>query len=272
MLADDPGSKLGDDKATAAKAKKVLREAVATIGDVPATIDDVAEGVTAVFSPRRGLGVLDLYVTLIDSAEKCSAVTLAFGINKAFKEQLKDNPVDGPLVFLLLEKKDKPNPRSRDTFVTINAANNVYKAWGSYLDDPVYQWVRETNARILKLSKHVSYIHSKFLLRDPLSMDPIVVTGSANFSNASINANDENMLLIRGDRRVADIYFTEFNRLFNHYYFRAVTEVDGQHIAHAVRAFLTETPDEWLEKYAPGSLRQKRLQIYTKMDGFTEEV
>jgi phosphatidylserine/phosphatidylglycerophosphate/cardiolipin synthase-like enzyme len=69
----------------------------------------------------------------------------------------------------------------------------------------------------------VSYIQSKFLLRDPLGLDPIVVTGSANFSPASTNA-DENMIVIRGDRRVADIYFTEFNRIFNHYYFRSVVE------------------------------------------------
>jgi phosphatidylserine/phosphatidylglycerophosphate/cardiolipin synthase-like enzyme len=47
------------------------------------------------------------------------------------------------------------------------------------------------------LNHHVSYIHSKFQLMDPLSADPIVVTGSANFSAASTNDNDENMLVIR---------------------------------------------------------------------------
>ncbi len=67
-------------------------------------------------------------------------------------------------------------------------------------------------------------MHCKFLLHDPLGADPIVVTGSANFSEASTTGNDENMVIVRGDRRVADIYFTEFNRLFNHYYFRAVVE------------------------------------------------
>ncbi|HEU4871134.1 MAG TPA: phospholipase D-like domain-containing protein [Pyrinomonadaceae bacterium] len=88
----------------------------------------------------------------------------------------------------------------------------------------VYQWARETNNRKLQLNQHVAYIHSKFLLMDPRGKDPIVVTGSANFSAASTNDNDENMLIIRGDHRVADIYFTEFNRLFNHYYFRSVVE------------------------------------------------
>jgi phosphatidylserine/phosphatidylglycerophosphate/cardiolipin synthase-like enzyme len=58
------------------------------------------------------------------------------------------------------------------------------------------------------------------MLNDPLGPDPIVVTGSANFSAASTNANQENMLVIRGDKRAADIYLGEFMRVFSHYSFR----------------------------------------------------
>ncbi len=38
------------------------------------------------------------------------------------------------------------------------------------------------------------YIHNKFMLVDPLGDDPIVITGTANFSRPSQTANDENML------------------------------------------------------------------------------
>jgi phosphatidylserine/phosphatidylglycerophosphate/cardiolipin synthase-like enzyme len=118
----------------------------------------------------------------------------------------------------------------------------------------------------------VSYIHSKILLRDPLGADPIVVTGSANFSVASTTGNDENMLVIRGNRRVADIYFTEFNRLFNHYYFRAVQENPRARTPRSATAnlFLDETGDTWVEKYAPGKLRAKRVAIYSAMRGITK--
>ena len=167
--------------------------------------------------------MLDLYVGLVDKAEDLACITLAFGVNERFKTQLKDNTAQDHITFLLLEKKDAPRKNAKKPFVAINAAQNVYKAWGSFVATPVYQWARETNARFLQLNTHVAYIHSKFLLRDPLGADPIVVTGSANFSDASTNANDENMLVIRGRPRVADIYFTEFNRLFNHY-FRSVME------------------------------------------------
>ena len=150
----------------------------------------------------------------------------------------------------------------------MSARNNVYKAWGSFLRDPLYQWTRETNAKLLMLNKHVSYIHSKFLLVDPLSDDPIVVTGSANFSKASTNDNDENMLLVRGDKRAADIYFTEFNRLFFHYYFRSVVEATArQNRRDSDGLFLIED-DSWLKKYKRGSLKQKRVDVFTHMEGF----
>jgi phosphatidylserine/phosphatidylglycerophosphate/cardiolipin synthase-like enzyme len=59
-------------------------------------------------------------------------------------------------------------------------------------------------------------------LVDPLGEDPVVITGSANFSNASTTNNDENMMIIRGDKRVADIYLGEFMRLWQHYRFRYI--------------------------------------------------
>ena len=48
----------------------------------------------------------------------------------------------------------------------------------------------------------------------------MVISGSTNFSDASTKDNDENMLVIRGDKRVADIYLGEFMRLWRHYRFR----------------------------------------------------
>lgn len=270
LLVQDPGGKVGDSPSDVRRKNADYRTAVEAIHQVPLTLDTIPQGITPVFSPRSGPKVLNLYVNLVDSAMVSSAITLAFGINKAFKDQLKDNTDQNGIIFMLLEKKDAPTAANAAAFVRINASNNVYQAWGAFIKDPVYQWTKETNAGILKLNQHVSYVHSKFLLRDPLGDDPIVVTGSANFSDASTNSNDENMIIIRGDLRAADIYFTEFNRLFNHYYFRAVTEATttAGHPQTDDSLFLKETADEWLVKYKPGKLRQKRVEMYTKMKGF----
>lgn len=269
LLKGDPGATAQDGRAQALKKNAALRAEVEKLGAVPASIAGVPQGSCTVFSPRSGLAALDLYAGMTDGAHELSCVTLAFGIGKQFKDKLKDNTPHSHLVFLLLEKEDNPRKNAKQPFIKINASQNVYMAWGSYIDNPVYQWARETNTRLLKLNQHVAYVHSKFLLMDPLGDDPLVVTGSANFSEASTEENDENMLLIRGDRRVADIYFTEFNRLFNHYYFRAVWEKVGSDADAEENLFLTDAAT-WQKKYAPGKLKAKRLAVYTGMKGFTQ--
>jgi phosphatidylserine/phosphatidylglycerophosphate/cardiolipin synthase-like enzyme len=83
---------------------------------------------------------------------------------------------------------------------------------------------------------HVRYVHTKYMLVDPLGRNPIVITGSANFSEASTHTNDENMLVIRDDLRVADIYVGEFMRMYSHYAFR---EAVGRAVAAG------EDPEKW---------------------------
>jgi phosphatidylserine/phosphatidylglycerophosphate/cardiolipin synthase-like enzyme len=272
VLSEDPGSAKGDSQVEARRKKKKLRLAVAKLGTPPTSLKGIAKGIMPIFSPRTSLDVLKLYMRIADSAQTAACMTLAFGISDELKALLVDNSDESHIVFLLLEKEEAPTRNRTKPFVTINARNNVYKAWGAFLADPLYQWVRETNARHLQLNHHVSYIHSKFLLIDPLGSDPIVITGSANFSKASTVDNDENMLVIRGNRRVADIYFTEFNRLFNHYYFRAVQEQQRGRPVSVSNAslFLDETGTEWQKKYAPGKLRAKRVNLYAAMAGFTK--
>lgn len=266
LLADDPGAKAGDTAAETRSKNSQLRQAVAAIDGAAAKWQDFPKGITPVFSPRPGLDILEMYANLLDEAEELACITLAFGINKLFKDRLADNTQRNALTFLLLEQEDKPDPDKPDTFVRLSAKNNTYTAFGSYLKEPIHQWAKETSAKILRLNYHVNFIHSKFLLKDPLGDDPIVVTGSANFSAASTNDNDENMVVIRGNQRVADIYFTEFNRLFFHYYFRSIQAQVGRVDSpkDAPSLFLEEN-DQWLDKYSTGSLKRKRVEVFVKM-------
>jgi hypothetical protein len=78
------------------------------------------------------------------------------------------------------------------------------------------------------------------------------------------------MIIIRGDRRVADLYFTEFNRLWGHYYYRSVVEQTKKHKPppgpgkpHNYQDLWETT--EWQNDYAPGKLRSKRVAQYTTM-------
>jgi phosphatidylserine/phosphatidylglycerophosphate/cardiolipin synthase-like enzyme len=103
------------------------------------------------------------------------------------------------------------------------------------------------------------------MLVDPLGESPIVITGSANFSEASTNTNEENMLVIRGDTRVADIYLGEFMRSFAHYAFREALFRQQQAGASAeswTPQFLV--PDaSWLGDYfKPGSGRALKRRYF----------
>lgn len=270
LLAGDPGATEGDDRAAARAKNAAFRAAVEALSPAPGKLAEIRQGVTPVFSPRSGLDALDLYFALVDGARSEACITLAFGISDRFKALLKDNTPQQAIVFMLLEKEDRPKKDGHEPYVAINASNNVYKAWGAYLHDPIAGWIAETNAQRMGLATHVSYVHSKFLLRDPLGSDPLLVSGSANFSEASTRENDENMLIVRGDRRAADLYFTEFNRLFNHYYFRSVLDaLEESGHADASGLFLEEKAAPWLAKYAPGTLRSKRVKMFAEMEGFT---
>jgi hypothetical protein len=73
------------------------------------------------------------------------------------------------------------------------------------------------------------------------------------------------MIIIKGNTRAADIYFTEFNRLFNHYYFRSVYEsIKKSHATNTEASLFLSPNDNWLQKYKPGSLRYKRVMLFAQ--------
>lgn len=207
---------------------------------------------TTIFSPRSSLDALKWYGELMDKAETAVFLTAAFGVNDMFQEILA-KPRDY-LRYLLLESKDK----KIDKLAAVKY-NNV--AVGNILEKNEFNnWMKE---QLTGLNDHVKFIHTKYMLINPLSDDPIVISGSANFSDASTRRNDENMLIIRGDTRVADIYLGEFMRLFNHFKFRefanrkktvSTGDSDGD--------FLTPD-DSWREPYYKAdSIKAKERQYF----------
>jgi phosphatidylserine/phosphatidylglycerophosphate/cardiolipin synthase-like enzyme len=66
------------------------------------------------------------------------------------------------------------------------------------------------------------YIHHKFIVIDGETNNPVIYTGSANFSGNSCYNNDENMLEIKGSPELAKTYLAEFMRLYEHYRARSI--------------------------------------------------
>ena len=169
--------------------------------------------------PRKGLDVLEWYAPIAGSAKKGLFMTFAFGMHTDFQQVYEQN--DGVLRFALMEKEGNGSglAQGKKDIRRIRALPNVIVAIGNNIVTNSFdRWLAEK--RQLTAEANVRCVHTKYMLVDPLSDAPIVVTGSANFSEASTNTNDENMVVIRNDLRVADIYLGEFMRLHSHYAFR----------------------------------------------------
>jgi phosphatidylserine/phosphatidylglycerophosphate/cardiolipin synthase-like enzyme len=213
-----------------------------TIEQTPAPATDFIDGMAPVFSPRADLDALDWYGTLASEANKGLFMTFAFGMNKTFQAVYgKDDDI---LRFGLMEKEW--TGRNKEAQIAairkLQARPNVVIAIGNYISINNFdQWLKELNR--ITGEVNVYWIHLKFMLVDPLSKNPTVVTGSANFSDASTRTNDENMMVIKGNTRVADIYLGEYMRLYSHYAFR-----------EAVNIFLQKNPDAKPEDMKQGFL------------------
>jgi phosphatidylserine/phosphatidylglycerophosphate/cardiolipin synthase-like enzyme len=123
-------------------------------------------------------------------------MTFAFGMNDTFRDvYAKDDSV---LRFGLMEKEW--NGRNKEPQIAairaLQARANVVIAIGNRIPVNNFdQWLKELDR--ITGQVNVQWVHLKFMMVNPLSNHPIVVTGSANFSEASTRTNDENMLVIK---------------------------------------------------------------------------
>jgi hypothetical protein len=210
----------------------------------PQTADDP---MTAVFSPHRGRAVWDWWIELARSRGKALFMTFPFGIVRDFRPVFDQN--DGVLRFALLDKYvNGGNAESRAIAIEEIKRTRRHPNIGMALGDRIFVdwidgWMKEPGA----IGVNVNWVHTKFMLIDPLGAKPVTLTGSANWSEASVNVNDEHLVVIRGDRRVADIYFGEFMRVFAHHRFRESVARHIEEVGSA--AFDTWKPQDLFEDW-----------------------
>jgi phosphatidylserine/phosphatidylglycerophosphate/cardiolipin synthase-like enzyme len=164
-------------------------------------------------------------------------MTFAFGMHQKFKEVYRKN--DTILRMALLEKEGNNAQDKKDIQAIRNRPNVVVAIGNRIVTNSFDRWLAELSK--INPHVHVYWVHTKYMLVDPLGATPTVVTGSANFSKASTDTNDENMLVIRGNKRIADIYFGEYLRLYTHYAFR-----------EAVKWYMENkkgTPESWQPQF-----------------------
>ncbi len=199
--------------------KKTLAPQLTQARAIPGEDED---GTIGIFSPRNALDALDFYAGLAGRTKDALFMTFAFGMHELFAKVYETGTA--PLRYAMFETPLGPGVRQDKRAAALAAFRDLRKmpenlfAVGSHISvNSLDRWLDE---QLTGLNTHVKYVHTKYMLIDPLGERPIVVTGSANFSAASSNKNDENMVVIRGNHRVADIYLGEYMRLWDHYAFR----------------------------------------------------
>jgi phosphatidylserine/phosphatidylglycerophosphate/cardiolipin synthase-like enzyme len=98
----------------------------------------------------------------------------------------------------------------------------------------------------------MAIVHSKTIVIDPFSDNCTVITGSHNFSDSASMKNDENLVIIRGNTRLAQAYALHINGVYDHYSWRAFLASGGN-------------PDQIykpLDAWKPGGSRAQELDFW----------
>ena len=115
-------------------------------------------------------------------------------------------------------------------------------------------WLKEI------LNAGFAIIHDKIVVIDPFSDDCVVITGSHNLGHKASFNNDENLAIIRGNRKLAAAYASHVLDVYDHFAWR-VAQQDPRRKGDG---FLKAKPGDWQAKYfnADGSIRVAQLRFW----------
>jgi phosphatidylserine/phosphatidylglycerophosphate/cardiolipin synthase-like enzyme len=159
------------------------------------------------------------------------------------------------------QPKDKNAPKIPNAAIfSPDGVPNVLMIRAAAINDLIGDFQKEL------LSAGHAIIHDKIVVIDPMSeTDCVVITGSHNLGFKASYANDENMLVLRGNKALALAYTTHVLDIYDHYKFRAVLEQQARDLMlkgkpkpkqPTGKGFL-QTTDKWQDPYIAGEKGQE---------------
>ena len=156
-----------------------------------------------VCSPRVAYNMLDWYAQRVGNAASLVMMTLAFNVDEIVLDGLNQDLPSMRLALLENEPTEEIEEAERKHRGRLAFSNGsilgktfIKYARGGAKVEPITnskleEWFVEEELVRPTNRGHVYFVHSKFLLIDPLSDDPLVFTGSANFSRNSLEQRRE---------------------------------------------------------------------------------
>ncbi len=101
--------------------------------------------------------------------------------------------------------------------------------------------------------------HDKIVVIDPFADDCVVVTGSHNLGYQASYNNDENLVMIEGNKKLAMAYATHVLDVYDHFSWRWTVNQGT-----SADANLKTKPDDWLNWYfdAQGNIKTAQLKFW----------
>lgn len=233
-------------------AKNVSKSELGTSAKWKDVTDVAGSEIRVFFLPETGKkrDFLDTVTAAVDAAKSSVLFCMFTASDKALMEAIfaKGNS-DQHLIYGLLNSIDDPDkptkkgekrklPEIASTIFHRSQSNPdtlPYSAFGANAPQGFLPELRTIDVSSYDASKTKGkkgegkasgpppiHVHHKFIVIDGDTDAPTIYTGSPNFSKASENDNDENVLEIKGNTALAQAYVAEFMRLYNHYRARAI--------------------------------------------------
>ena len=106
---------------------------------------------------------------------------------------------------------------------------------------------RDFQAEVLTVGHAI--VHDKIVIIDPMEENATVITGSHNLGYKASYENDENLVIVEGDKTFAAAYAVHMLDVFDHYKFRAWRRTIGKGPSDDDGISID---DKWLKPYADG--------------------
>jgi phosphatidylserine/phosphatidylglycerophosphate/cardiolipin synthase-like enzyme len=205
-----------DDKTIVARYLKLFEEIWSNPADVSSTRNwinknnpiDPGQKLFAGFSPRSNKTDLAEFINIIKAADKDLLFATAFALPENILDALLGAPNDPVLRYGIQNTASRITGWHADRTAEFTAP--------ALLSNGLEGWVKEG----LRGQKGNLLVHTKVIVVNFTTDNPIVISGSHNLSVPASNGNDENYLIMRGDTDLADRYGLEVIRFYEHYRFR----------------------------------------------------
>lgn len=204
------------------------------------TVKDVGQRYSVFFTPTRQRVDMDYAASLIDAAKE-SVVFLMFkpgtkGLLTALDRARLSK--QGLYLYGVINDLTMPvttGPAGQKTTTVVHlVSDEVTKKYPfavlepEGVKTPLATWAAEVTRRDFfgPNQRHPTVghaiIHAKVIVIDAFGSNPLVITGSHNFSGAATSKNDENLLVIRGNGGLAMKYSVAIASVYDHYRWRAL--------------------------------------------------